>query len=223
MGKKKLFALALISCALTASAQETIEKPLPAQPEHRLEAQPEAVAMSTTDSLALPQLTERGTISRYTLWGPFGVWNDWSLHNGLNASLSLSATVGLGDNAGSGFAQSVAMMYATELAPRLSLAFGGYYSHFNWGPAQFNDAGLTAVLGYRFNEHWEAYLFGQKSIMTPKMPMPLYYMGDFGDKIGAEVRYNVNRSFSIGVSVWHQRVPDAHRFMPTPRTSGAGY
>ena len=55
------------------------------------------------------------------------------------------------------------------------------------------------------------------------MPMPLYYMGDFGDKIGAEVRYNVNRSFSIGVSVWHQRVPDAHRFMPTPRTSGAGY
>ena len=118
MGKKKLFALALISCALTASAQETIEKPLPAQPEHRLEAQPEAVAMSTTDSLALPQLTERGTISRYTLWGPFGGWNDWSLHNGLNASLSLSATVGLGDNTGSGFAQSVALMYATELAPK---------------------------------------------------------------------------------------------------------
>lgn len=223
MYKKRLFALALLSCALSASAQEITEKPLPFRQGQGFEAQPEAVRMEAADTLALPKLTERGTISRYSMWGPFGTWNDWSLHGGLNASLSLSATVGLGSNSGSGFAQSVALMYAAELAPRLSVAVGGYYSHFNWGPSQFNDAGLTAVLGYRFNEHWEAYLFGQKSVMTPKMPLPLYYMGDFGDKIGAEVRYNVNRSFSIGVSVWHQRVPEANRLVPTRHISGADY
>lgn len=223
MLKTRLLAVALLSCTLSTNAQEVARKSATERPAPEFVAEPMAVQPNITDTLALPTLTERGTISRYSLWGPFGTWNDWSLHPGLNASMSLSATVGLGDNSGSGFAQNVALMYATELAPRLSLAVGGYYSHFNWGAAQFNDAGLTAVLGYRFNEHWEAYLFGQKSIMTPKMPAPLYYMGDFGDKIGAEVRYNVNKSFSIGVSVWHQRMPDQHRFIPTPRTSDEGY
>ena len=223
MLKKILLATAIATASGAAEAKEVTGAPAEPMLHNAYPAELAAAPMELADTLALPRLTERGTIARYSLWGPFGTWNDWGLHSGLNASLSLSATVGLGSNRGSGFAQSVAMMYAAELAPRLSIAVGGYYSHFNWGAAQFNDAGLTAVLGYRFNEHWEAYLFGQKSIMTPKMPMPLYYMGDFGDKIGAEVRYNVNRSFSIGVSVWHQRVPDAHRFMPTPRTSGAGY
>lgn len=223
MCKKRLFALALLSCALSASAQEITEKPLPERQGQGFETQPAAAPAQLADTLALPPLTERGTIARHPLWGPFGAWNDWGLHSGLNASLSLSATVGLGSYRGSGFAQSMALMYAAELAPRLSIAVGGYYSHFNWGAAQFSDAGLTAVLGYRFNEHWEAYLFGQKSIAAPKMPMPLYYMGDFGDKIGAELRYNVSPSLSIGVSVWHQSMPAGRRFMPTPRTSGAGY
>ena len=204
-------------------AQESLDTPAAQPVREAYTAVPAAAPSELADSLALPRLTERGTIARYSLWSPFGVWNDWGLHSGLNASLSLSATVGLGHNSGSGFAQSVALMYATELAPRLSLGIGGYYSHFNWGAAQYGDAGLTAVLGYRFNEHWEAYLFGQKSITTPKMPMPLYYMGDFGDKIGAELRYNVNHSLSIGISIWHQSAPNQRRFMPTPHTSGAGY
>ena len=224
MLKEMLLAATLAAAGATAEAQEAAgatATPMPHVPPYN--AVTEAAPAEQADTLALPRLTERGTIARYSLWNPFGVWNDWGLHSGLNASLSLSATVGLGRNSGSGFAQSVALMYATELAPRLSLGIGGYYSHFNWGAAQFGDAGLTAVLGYRFNEHWEAYLFGQKSIMTPKMPMPLYYMGDFGDKIGAELRYNVNPSFSIGLSVWHQSVPGKRSFMPTPHTSGAGY
>ena len=40
---------------------------------------------------------------------------------------------------------------------------------------------------------------------------------------GAELRYNVNRSLSIGISIWHQSAPNQRRFMPTPHTSGAGY
>lgn len=221
--KSKLLIMAMLSCALTTSAQEVLHTPVAVQPDAEFTAEPMAVEPAITDSLALPALTERGTISNYTLWGPFGLWNDWRLHSGLNASLSLSATLGIGNHSGSGFAQNVSLMYAAALTPRLSLAVGGYYSHFNWGPGEFNDAGLTAVLGYRFNEHWEAYLYGQKSIMTPKMPVLPYYMDNFGDKIGAEVRYNFSPSFSIGVSVWHERMPDQHRFIPMPRTSDADY
>ena len=207
----------MAACAATSAAQEQADRHPAAMPPTAYSSTPEAAEMPMTDTLALPRLTERGTISRYPAAGPLAGWNDWGLHGGLNASLSLSATVGLGRHSGSGFAQSLALMYATELMPRLSMAVGGYYSHFNWGPAQFNDAGLTAVLGYRFNEHWEAYLFGQKSIATPRMPAPLYYLGDFGDKIGVELRYNVSPSFSIGISVWHQDVPDNARLAPKPR------
>ena len=42
-------------------------------------------------------------------------------------------------------------------------------------------------------------------------------LGDFGDKIGAEVRYNVSPSFSIGVSVWHQNMPDGAHPRPMRR------
>ena len=217
MQKKLLVTVALAAFVLAAGAQENIGRP-PVVPQlDEYEPLPEPVRPESADTLALPMLTERGTVSRYSLYGPFGSWSDWALHSGLNASLSLSATVGLGSDSGSGFAQTLALMYARELVPRLSVAVGGYYSHFNWGPAQFNDAGITAVLGYRFNEHWEAYLFGQKSVATPRMPAPLYMLGDFGDKIGAEVRYNVSPSFSIGVSVWHQNMPDGAHPRPMRR------
>ena len=38
--------------------------------------------------------------------------------------------------------------------------------------------------------------------------IPLYDMGDLGDRIGAAVRYNVNPSFSIGVSFEHSTHPN---------------
>jgi outer membrane scaffolding protein for murein synthesis (MipA/OmpV family) len=69
------------------------------------------------------------------------------------------------------------------------------------------DAGLTAMLNYRFNEHWEAAVFAQKSLIKPKVPPYLYWMGDVGDKIGASVRYNINPSLSIGLSVWRGTAP----------------
>lgn len=223
MQKKKTIALAVVSCALNVSAQEAVTHPSVLQQDERIACSPAAARTMQADTLTLPSFTHLGTISHHSYYSPFGGWNDWSLHPGLNASLSLSATVGIGSNSRSGFAQSLALMYATEIAPRLSLAAGGYYSHFNWGPATFNDAGLSAVIGYRFNERWEAYLFGQKSLMTPKMPMPLYYASDIGDKIGAELRYNVSPSFSVGLRVWRQSVSDARPAKLNPRPSGADY
>ena len=69
------------------------------------------------------------------------------------------------------------------------------------------DAGLTAMLSYRFDEHWEAALFAQKSLIKPQVPRHLYWMDDVGDKIGASVRYSFNPAFSIGLSVWRGSAP----------------
>ncbi len=217
MSKRKATTIIFVSCAMAAMAQETVTQMQRDEQEADISYLPATADVPYIDTLALPKVNERGIISRHSAYTSPAGWNDWELHPGLNASLSLSATVGLGSKSGSGFAQSIALMYATELVPRLSLAVGGYYSHFNWGATQFNDAGFSAVLGYRFNEHWEAYIFGQKSVVTPKKPVPIYSFGDFGDKIGAEVRYNFSPSFSIGVSVWHQSTPNSGQRAPMPR------
>ena len=164
-------------------------------------------------SMALPPLTYRGTIASYPYYGTILMgYPNWNLHRGLNASLSASAIVGLGHNSGSGFANSLSVMYADTITSRLSFAVGGYYSILNYGGRQLNDVGLSAMLGYRFNDHCEASAFVQKSIMQPTVPPQLYWMSDVGDKIGASLRYNFNPAFSVSLSVWSERRP----FDPMP-------
>lgn len=119
------------------------------------------------DSLHLPKMNMYGqpeTIGHYPL--NFGGWYDWGLHKGLNVQIGASVFVqfGKGARSGAGFQQNIAMMYATPINDKLSVAVGGYMNNINYAGDNWRDAGLTAVLGYRFNEHWEAYVYGQKSI-----------------------------------------------------------
>ena len=76
-----------------------------------------------------------------------------------------------------------------------------------WSHDAYRDAGLNAVLGYKFNEHWEGYIFGQKSLVNKNMPMPLYDMSRIGDRIGAAIKYNFNPQFSIQVTVETEKRP----------------
>ncbi|WP_308269303.1 hypothetical protein [Prevotella sp.] len=119
------------------------------------------------DSLHLPKMNMYGqpeTIAHYPL--NFGGWYDWGLHKGLNVQIGASvfAQFGKGAHSGAGFQQNIAMMYATPINDKLSVAVGGYMNNINYAGDNWRDAGLSAVIGYRFNEHWEAYVYGQKSI-----------------------------------------------------------
>ena len=163
------------------------------------------------DTLALPRLTTHGhvmPIGHYPyLWD--GMYS-WDLHEGLNVTLGMSVMARFGKHArsGAGFGQNIAMMYASPLSKKLTLAVGGYFNRMSWSHDAFYDAGITAMLGYRFDEHWEAYIFGQKSITSSKyIPYPLYDMRALGDRIGATVRYNFNPNMSIEVSVETDRRP----------------
>jgi len=169
--------------------------------------------VSAADSAEIVNPKELLYSPYYYVGGPYS----WRLHRGLNVSFGASVFAQFGKNArhGVGFAQNLSAVYAVPLNDKLSLAVGGYVNNVNFSGENYRDAGLTAVLGYRFNEHWEAYLYGNKAIAdnytnryygTNFLPMT-YDMAHLGDRIGAAVRYNFNPSFSVQVSVEHGWLP----------------
>lgn len=157
---------------------------------------------------------------------PFGTYG-YGLHRGLNVSLDLSAFATFGKNLPhkGGFSQNINATYLAPLTKdgKLWIAGGGYFNNTFWGSDSYRDVGLYAILGYRFNEHWEAYVYGQLSVsnnysrygnlyrgypnygwgwpVTGVMPLG-YGMGAAGANVlGAGVKYNVNKNFSIGLNV----------------------
>lgn len=157
----------------------------------------------------------------------------WGLHKGLNLSVDLSVFATFGKHAPhwGGFTQTINATYLTPLTKdnKLWMALGTYLNNINYGGDNFRDGGVYGILGYQFDEHWEAYVYGQVSVannynsiynryagygpygygrygMYPGVwgmgVMPGGYgMGAAGANVlGAGVRYT-NKNFSIGVSV----------------------
>ena len=194
-------ALPVQTGATTTAAPADALREAPAAP-------PYEAALPDSALLRLPPLSSRGTLACYPYWGgTLSGLSHWQLHPGLNVSLSASAIIGTGRHGGSGFANSAALMYAGSITPRLSYAVGAYSTMLDYGGRQMHDAGLTAMLDYRFDEHWEATAFVQKSVVQPRLMPQHYWLSDVGDKIGASVRYHFNPNVSIGVSVWSQNTP----------------
>lgn len=92
----------------------------------------------------------------------------YGLHTGLNVSIGASAFATFGKNLPhkGGFSQNINATYLAPLTKdgKLWIAGGGYFNNTFWGSDSYRDVGLYAILGYKFNEHWEAYVYGQLSI-----------------------------------------------------------
>lgn len=92
----------------------------------------------------------------------------WGLHKGLNLSVDLSAFATFGKNVPhrGGFTQTIDATYLTPLTKdnKLWLALGTYINNVNYGGDSYHDGGVYGILGYQFNEHWEAYVYGQLSV-----------------------------------------------------------
>lgn len=192
----------------------------------------------------LPLVTDNGQVvtPQDAYWMPYGWgWNDWRLHKGLNVNLGASvfASFGGGHGHGAGFTQDISLMYVTNLSKKLTLAVGGYLNSMQYSGDQYTTAGITAILGYRFDEHWSAYAFVQKAFVSdnvrPGLGSPygyygmggyygLGYMGGMGmgygygpynnrmmDRIGGGVRYEWGNHNSIELSVEVDHVPNSNR------------
>lgn len=199
MIRKLLFILALMT-ASTVRAQEVL---------------------TPDTTLHLPSLNNLGQMHYINQWPgtfSFAGFNNWSLHEGMNMSLSASVFAGFGKYApkGAGFAQTVSGMYAVPLSDKLSLAAGIYLLNADWGGLNLRDTGLSGVMGYKFNERWEGYLYGQKSLSQPNMAWPMFGMHELGDRIGASLKYNISPSVFIQVSFEDRKNPTPHP-NPLPR------
>ena len=195
-----VFILTLLICPLTASAQQTSDT-------------------TATDSVVCA-LQRRFNCRDLSPCRDYGQ----GLHSGLNVSVDLSAFATFGKHVPhrGGFSQRLQATYLAPLSKKLWLAAGGYVQSTQWGGSAYHDGGVYAALGYRFDEHWEAYVYAQKSIANNyhtiwPCGMAWGYLpmsGGFGgygpmgtDRIGATVRYNVSPSFSIQVSVEKDWMP----------------
>ena len=180
----------------------------------------DSISKGSTPSDRLPLAVEASPRSE---WG-YGN----SLHAGLNASMDLSAYTTFGGRRHrSGLAQTVNVAYATPLGKKGSLVVGGDISHVHEGSNHYVNGSLYAELGYQFNEHWTASVYGQKSFGNSGL-YPGYGWGDWGypsrmtpygcglygyglgwgtgyysnpDRLGATVRWTPSPSFSMQLSV----------------------
>lgn len=135
-------------------------------------------------------------------------------HKGLNveAGMSAFATFGHGLPHRGGFSQSLTTTWLTPLTKdyRLWLALGSNVSHTNWGSDHYYDGTLNAALGYKFDDRWEAYIYGQLNIANNYIRRHIPYYNRWGyitgdywpglNRIGAAVRYNISPSVSIQIN-----------------------
>ena len=190
----------------------------------------------------LPVIDENGqvvTSTPYTLYpAPYTFLPpEWRLHKGLNVNFSTSvfANFGGGSHHGAGFTQDIALQYVTNLSPKATLAIGGYFNNLTWGGDNYTSAGITALLGYRFNEHWSAYAFVQKAFTSnnyAQLGLCHPYWGGYGygfaqplgfgyapyygynsrmmDRIGGGVRYEWGNHNTLEIQVEVDRMPEQH-------------
>ena len=174
--------------------------------------------VQNNDTLHLPMLNNLGQVPTYNYismyplhWSSF---SSWYIHEGLNVNIGASVFAEFGKHArhGAGFGQNIALQYATPLTDKLSLSIGGFINNIYWQRDTYRNAGFSAVLGYKFNEKWEAYVYGQKSIIQNNnfLSRPMYYWDEVGDKIGAAVKYNFSEAFSVQLSVEEHVYPQNH-------------
>ena len=121
----------------------------------------------------LPMVDEYGQVItpdnyEYPYWNYSWAAVPWRLHRGLNVNLGASvfANLGKGRHHGAGFTQDVSLMYVTNLSKKATLALGGYLTNTTYCGNNYTVAGVNALFGYQFDEHWSAYAVVQKAFTS---------------------------------------------------------
>lgn len=153
----------------------------------------------------------------------------------LHGSVGISVMAGLGKGApkGAGFAQDINLDYTLPLGSRGWLTVGGYMDHLNWSGMNTTSAGIYGALGYQIDDHWAAYVYGQKSLANSGYGFPYYggyYTGFNGygyhgyngygypngywnaDRLGAALRWTPSKNFMLQISVEKDWMPRQDNF-----------
>ena len=177
----------------------------------------------TTQNDAQDKLQQSNSMRTYP--APLSLYHNYSgLHQGLNVNIGLSVFAMFGKHAprGAGFSQNISATWLQPLGKQAWLAAGGYLNNTTWSGNNYTSGGLYGELGYQFNEHWAGYIYGQKSIVNNGMQPCGYLYGrgmyhlspmmynNWGDKLGAAIRWTPNPTMSIEVSVEKNWYPNSN-------------
>lgn len=136
--------------------------------------------------------------------------NGWRLHEGFNAQLGMSLSVGLGRHAprGVGFGQSAAFAYALPLSRRFSAAVGVYADHLDWGRYRMTGAGVAAAVRFEATERFSLYAYGARSFTPQSDRLRAAVWGPFApmpkERVGVAGELKIGESAMISVSVERQ-------------------
>lgn len=144
----------------------------------------------------------------YGLGGFGGLDSGWRLHEGFNASFSLSLSTGLGHGAlrGIGFGQTAAFAYALPVTPHLTLAAGLYARNLDWGALHLTDVGFAALANYQITERINVFAYASTSFLPrtdfefrrPRVP---YFLAEPRSRIGGGAEFKLGENGMIGISV----------------------
>ena len=134
-------------------------------------------------------------------------WPLFSLHEGLNARISMSATVGLGGHhpSGVGFGRDINLVYAPLSGKQLNYAVTAGTSVFNWGGIHYNQAGIGGLLNYAASDKLSFSLEGYKDLIHPKPFLsydPMRRDSYIGGTVNLKFFDNIFIQVSVGTSTW---------------------
>lgn len=144
--------------------------------------------------------------------------NRYEVHEGVNVSVGLSATVGLGHGSpgGVGLGRSLDVLYVSPIRNKWNFAVGATSSAVNWGAFHHTDLGIYGSANYYPSDKVTLSVDAYKSLLAPKYSSLPYYMGDrymlprglctspfnpCGDYYGPCYRGNLDSQFGAGLNL----------------------
>lgn len=168
-----------------------------------------------TNEMSLPWYEPTLSLGGYGLDG-MGMYGGlytptWRLHEGFNAQLGLSLSVGLGKHApkGVGFGQNAAFAYLLPVTKRLSMIAGIFAENMDWGTWKRTQVGVAGALAYQLTDRINVYAFGshtflprEKDFLKRCDPFSVFW-NQPRNRIGAAAEFKIGNCATIGVSVEH--------------------
>ena len=159
------------------------------------------LAPSVGDSLAVAPV--RGVAAPWCVppVAGLGHWETFPLHAGLNAAMTMSATVGLDRHAphGVGLGRSLGMAYANPLGQRWSYAVGLNAAMTDWGGMHGRSATLGGAVSYQCTDAVSLGVMGYKDLVKPDHRMFYDYWHE-DSYVGGAVNMKFSPSVFLQVS-----------------------
>ncbi|MBQ0020202.1 MAG: hypothetical protein KBT39_06735 [Bacteroidales bacterium] len=158
-------------------------------------------------SYAMPSVMP---VYRPSFYGPHYM-DLWDIHKGLNASVDMGVSVGVGKHnpwKGAHFFTDLTLLYAYPVNDRLTLAAGMDYGYFSGLGSGMNNLSLFGLANYKINDRFDvtgfvSHDFGQLGEVRPMSRPMMPFMGpsttvgaDLGIKVGENTKINIGVSFT---------------------------